>query len=94
MVLEHDHEAEYRLRQMGRNQDVWFVSCQKLLENQKFTSLMQKILKTLERVYENPVDIEYTVNIDESGDFVVNLLQCRPLYLGEAGEKQISEASA
>lgn len=38
MVLEHDHEAEYRLRQMGRNQDVWFVSCQKLLENQKFTS--------------------------------------------------------
>ena len=87
MVLEHDHEAEYRLRQMGRNQDVWFVSCQKLLENQKFTSLMQKILKTLERVYENPVDIEYTVNIDESGDFVVNLLQCRPLYLGEAGEK-------
>ena len=72
---------------MGRNQDVWFVSCQKLLENQVFTSLMQKILKTLERVYENPVDIEYTVNIDESGDFVVNLLQCRPLYLGEAGEK-------
>lgn len=87
MVLEHDHDAEYCLRQMGRYQDVWFVSCQKLLEKEAFTSLMQKILKTLERVYENPVDIEYTVNIDEAGDFVVNLLQCRPLYLGQKGEK-------
>ena len=86
-VLEHDGEAEYRLRQLGRNQDVWFISCQKLLENKTFTSLMQKILKTLERVYQNPVDIEYTVNTDESGSFVVNLLQCRPLYIGESGEK-------
>ena len=86
MVLEHDYEAEYRLRQMGRYRDVWFVSCQKLLEQTEFTGLMQKILKTLEKVYENPVDIEFAVNMNEDGDFVVNLLQCRPLYLGEAGE--------
>ena len=57
MVLEHDYEAENRLYQMGRNREVWFVSCQKLLEKEEFTSLMQKILKTLERVYGNPVDI-------------------------------------
>lgn len=50
---------------------------------------MQKILKTLERVYGNPVDIEYTVNTDETGEFVVNLLQCRPLYVGKE-EKQIT----
>lgn len=87
IVLEHDSDAEYRLRQMGRYQDVWFVSCQKLLEKKEFTSLMQKILKTLSRVYENPVDIEYTVNANEAGDFVVNLLQCRPLYIGSTGEK-------
>ena len=86
MVLEHDYEAENRLYQMGRYRDVWFVSCQKLLEKEEFTGLMQKILKTLERVYGNPVDIEYAVNMDEEGDFVVNLLQCRPLYLGQEGE--------
>ena len=86
MVLEHDYEAEDRLRQMGRYKEVWFVSCQKLLEKKEFTSLMQKILKVLERVYGNPVDIEYAVNMDSEGDFVVNLLQCRPLYLGQAGE--------
>jgi len=87
MVLEHDDEAENYLRQMGNYQDVWFVSCQRLLEKKTFTGLMQKILKVLERVYGNPVDIEYAVNMDEEGDFVVNLLQCRPLYLGREGEK-------
>lgn len=86
MVLERDYEAEDRLRELGRYRDVWFVSCQKLLETEEFTCLMQKILKGLERVYGNPVDIEFTVNMDGDGDFMVNLLQCRPLYLGTEGE--------
>ena len=86
MVMEHDYEAESFLRDMGRRQDVWFVSCQGLLENQDFTGLMRSILKTLERVYDNPVDIEYAVNMDKDGSFVVNLLQCRPLYVGGGGE--------
>lgn len=87
LVLEHDVEAEMRLREQGRGRDIWFVSCQRLLENRTFTGLMQKLLKTLERVYGNPVDIEFAVNVDASDDFVVNLLQCRPLYQGEAGEQ-------
>ncbi|MBO5070624.1 MAG: phosphoenolpyruvate synthase [Roseburia sp.] len=86
IVLEHDFEAESRLREMGRYDPVWFISCQSLLEKRTFTDLMQKILKVLEQVYCNPVDIEYTVNIDQDGDFMVNLLQCRPLYLGAEGE--------
>ena len=89
MVLERDDEAEARLREIGRRREVWFVSCQKLLEMNAFTSLMQKILKTLERVYGNPVDIEFAVNLDSEGDFVVNLLQCRPLYQGKAGRRWI-----
>ena len=67
-VMERDYEAEEACRRMNRYRQVWFVTCQKLLENQVFTSLMQDVLKTLERAYENPVDIEYTVNLDESGD--------------------------
>jgi hypothetical protein len=82
MVLEHDTEAERTLRNMGRPREVWFASCQKLLERKEFTDTMQSILKSLEQVYGNPVDIEYTINLEESGDFVINLLQCRPLYTG------------
>lgn len=88
MVLEHDCDAENRLRQTGHCRDVFYVSCQKLLEQNAFTSLMQRILKTLEHIYQNPVDIEYTVNMDANGDFVINLLQCRPLYI-DANQKQL-----
>lgn len=86
-VMEHDYEAEGQLREMGQSRDVWFASCQGLLENATFTRLMQNILKVLERVYGTPVDIEYAINLDKEGDFVVNLLQCRPLYVGGDGEK-------
>ncbi len=86
-VMERDREAEAVLRERGAFREVWFANCQALLENRTFTGLMQQILKTLERVYGNPVDIEYTVNMDETGAFVVNLLQCRPLYQGRAGER-------
>ena len=86
-VMERDREAEAVLRDRGAFREVWFANCQALLENRTFTGLMQQILKTLERVYGNPVDIEYTVNMDETGAFVVNLLQCRPLYQGQAGEQ-------
>ena len=87
IILERDYDAEFRLKQLRRWKEVWFVSCQKLLENEDFTSLMQKILKTLERVYGSAVDIEYAVNMDDEGDFVVNLLQCRPLYQSKEGEQ-------
>ena len=85
-VMEHDREAEDRLRQRGQNRDVWFVSCQRLLEKSGFPAMMRTLLKTLEKVYDNPVDIEYAANLDERGDFTVNLLQCRPLYLGRQDE--------
>ncbi len=89
VVMEHDFEAENMLRESGQDRDVWFASCQGLLENKTFTQLMQNILKTLERVYGTPVDIEYAVNLDKEGDFVVNLLQCRPLFVG-GGEERVS----
>ena len=87
MVMEHDYEAERMLSDRGIYRDVWFVSCQRLLENHVFTGLMQRILKTLERVYGTAVDIEYAINMDKDGDFVINLLQCRPLYLGGESEE-------
>ena len=88
-IMERDEEAENALRRMGRQREVWFISCQGLLENKDFTEFMQKTLKTLEKAYENPVDIEYTVNMDQEKNVVVNLVQCRPLYTGKQG-KQIS----
>lgn len=86
-VMERDHEAEAALRRMGRERQVWFITCQGLLENKEFTDYMRELLRVLERAYGNPVDIEYTVNLDQEGRFVVNLLQCRPLYTGSRNGK-------
>ena len=85
LMYEHDTEAEAALRDAGVREDVWYVSCQGLLERTPFPRIMRSVLKTLENVYGTPVDIEYAVNTDESGDFVINLLQCRPLYIGQPG---------
>ena len=78
-VMEHDRDAEETLRARGEWRLVLFASCQGLVNNRDFTTLMGRILKTLEAAYDNPVDIEYTVNVGEDGSFVLNLLQCRPL---------------
>ena len=87
LMFERDTEAEAELREFGMSDEVWYVSCQGLLERTEFPNIMRSLLKTLENVYGTPVDIEYAVNTDEYGDFVINLLQCRPLYIGQPGGK-------
>jgi hypothetical protein len=39
------------------------------------------MLSKLERVYNHPVDIEFTASLGPEGNVRVNLLQCRPLFL-------------
>lgn len=78
-VMEHDREAEERLRTSGAYRPVLFASCEGLVTNRTFTKLLHDIMKALESAYRHPVDIEYAVNVGENGDFVLNMLQCRPL---------------
>jgi len=59
-----------------------------LLKRREFVELMREVLRKLERHYGRPVDIEFTVEIapGRSHDFVLHLLQCRPLSNQEWGE--------
>ena len=75
-----DKEAMQRLAERGRKkQQLWLVTFDRLLGEEQFTGTMQRLLKTLESTYRYPVDIEYTINFDPSGDPRINILQCRPL---------------
>jgi len=89
LIAEHDSEAEERLRQRGESREVLFVSCAGLVKITDFISMMKNILTTLENLYGVPVDIEYTVNFNLNGDFVVNLLQCRPLSVWKAAQAEV-----
>lgn len=59
-----------------------------LLKNQRFVVLMRNILRKLECYYARPVDIEFTVEItpEYPPNFILHLLQCRPLSSREWGE--------
>jgi hypothetical protein len=44
---------------------------------------MKEILNVLQTEYEYPVDIEYTINISKNDEYVIDLLQCRPLQMSK-----------
>ena len=75
-----DRETMNRLRERGKPaQEVWLLTFKHLLTRTDFPQRMQKLLKTLERAYQYPVDIEFTVNRNADQTEKINLLQCRPL---------------
>ena len=82
MVLEHDYDAERTFRERGQHREILFASCEGLVRNRTFTECMKSILRTLQTAYDYPVDIEFTINSNADGEFVFNLLQCRPLQIG------------
>lgn len=50
-----------------------------LLSNTRYVEDMRAILATLQRGYDCPVDVEFTTNFLENGEYRINLVQCRPL---------------
>ena len=87
ILLEHDFDAEMRLRETGRDRDVKFISCKGLVSNKTLMEQMKRMLRCIQDEYEYPVDTEFTINISESGEYSVDLLQCRPLQVqkGKSG---------
>jgi hypothetical protein len=81
ILLEHDLEAEQRLRERGNRREVKFISCRGFVRNQTLMEQMRRLLHCIQEEYENPVDVEFTINLSESGEYSVDLLQCRPLQV-------------
>ena len=81
VLLEHDFDAERRLREMGRPQQVKFISCKGLVANAQLMEQMKRMLRCIQDEYEYPVDTEFTINISENGEYSIDLLQCRPLQI-------------
>ena len=81
ILLEHDYEAESRLREMGRPRQIKFISCKGLVANKKLMEQMKRMLHCIQEEYDYPVDTEFTINISDNGDYSIDLLQCRPLQV-------------
>ncbi len=80
-LLEHDYEVEDSLKERGIYRDVRFISCRGLVKKQVLMSQMQQLMQIIQEEYEHPVDIEFTMNLSDNGEYSINLLQCRPLQV-------------
>ena len=86
ILLEHDFDAERRLREMGREREIKFISCRGLVKNETLMDQMRRMLRCIQDEYEYPVDTEFTINLSENGEYSVDLLQCRPLQVQKGKE--------
>jgi len=77
---ETDRAASQRARELGLDAPVWRLTFRPLIRQGEFIDLARRMLTTLEKAYQHPVDVEFTVHLDNSEVPVrLNLVQCRPL---------------
>lgn len=83
-----DIQTANRLKELGYSgiSKPYIYDFNKLLKHTEFPIVMRNILALLSRVYDYPVDIEFTVNFTKDNKFKINLLQCRPLQTRGLGK--------
>ncbi len=64
----------------------WMITFEKLFRDTTFLDDMRTLLSTLQNSYDYPVDTEFTANFRKDGSYKINLVQCRPLQMGERGK--------
>lgn len=71
--------ADQRLeRYFGRFESGYpWITFDRLLSETPVVDDLRRMLRLLEEAYENPVDIEFTLNFLTDGTYRINLLQCR-----------------
>jgi len=93
-IKEEGYFSPLHSRLMKKDHDRLVFTFDELLRRTSFADYLREILRVLEKHYQAPVDIEFTVDIDENADakkgLQFTILQCRPQsYLAEAAESQI-----
>ena len=81
-----DDELEQRARERGMK-DVfpWVLTFEYLLRGTSFVADLREMLKILQQAYDYPVDVEFTANFIDEQHYRIDLVQCRPFQVREAG---------
>ncbi|WP_027389038.1 PEP/pyruvate-binding domain-containing protein [Chrysiogenes arsenatis] len=86
-VALHERREITHRGKLSRTHISWIPTFDILFEQTDFAERMQKLLQTLDRVYDYPVDIEFTLNFRDDGSYCLNIVQCRPLQTRKIGQK-------
>ncbi|MBJ6136169.1 PEP/pyruvate-binding domain-containing protein [Marinobacter litoralis] len=91
-LAELDRAATTRAEQIGLKGPVWRLTFRPLVKGSQFIRQLSSLLATLEAGYQHPVDVEFTLHLNDQGETSFNLVQCRPLAtIGETGPVQIPD---
>ena len=86
MFASRDQEQARAAEERGiRDAFPWVITFDRLFTETAFVSDMRDMLRTLQKAYDYPVDVEFTTNFFGDGTYRVNLLQCRPLQVKGGG---------
>lgn len=77
-----DMNLERQARERGLK-DIfsWVLTFDKLFKETDFIEDMRSILTILQKAYDHPVDIEFTGNFVDNRNYIINVVQCRPLQV-------------
>ena len=67
LLFSHDWDAEREFSERGERRSILFTSCEGLVQNRALMEDMRAILRLLQKTYDYPVDIEFTVNVSPAG---------------------------
>ena len=81
LLADEDPVGAARQAALGRGAEPspQILSFSELLGATAFPAIMRRMLATLERAYDYPVDVEFTADVSAGDQIRVNLVQCRPL---------------
>ena len=85
-LYSHDRDAERDFQDRGFRESIYYVSCEGLVRSEALMEDMKALLHLLHEAYDYPVDIEFTINLSPKGEYMIGLLQCRPLQLTQEGD--------
>ncbi|MCK0106529.1 PEP/pyruvate-binding domain-containing protein [Marinobacter sp. S0848L] len=91
-LAEVDRAATNRAEQIGLEGPVWRLTFRPLVKGSRFIAQLSSLLTTLEAGYRHPVDVEFTLHLNDQGETSFNLVQCRPLAtIGETGPVHVPD---
>lgn len=86
LVASLDEQLERQARERGmREVFPWVLTFERLLRDTPFVTDLRDMLRILQQAYDYPVDVEFTANFIDDQHYKINLLQCRPFQVREAG---------
>jgi hypothetical protein len=94
MLTERDLRTESALAESGQSRVIRIGTCPGVVAQKALMADLGSIMRELQTAYGCPVDIEFTVNWSSVDDYLVNLLQCRPLQAAKGSRRTEDSAVA